>query len=192
MMPPSMKMNLAIVLFTVAVSTAGIWAFLHNSQHRSDNLSEPHEYEHHRESERDVHGKPGADITLAGPPVHVMELNASKDMVLTLESSHRGEIHVEVSVDSGLHLISDQTEWRFNGHRDTLQIPISIYAAKEGRHLLQLQVVTQDTDSRQEYRSLAVEIRVGQQEHQKLFEKHRVTGETAPTYVPLDAVETIE
>lgn len=192
MMSPSMKMNLAIVLFTIAVSTAGIWAFLHNSQRNANNVSEPHEHERQRELDRDPHGKPGADIKLTGPPVYGMELNELRDMVLTLESSHPGEIHVAVSVDSGLQLTSDRTEWQFTGRSGPLQIPVSIYTVKEGRHLLQLQVVTQDSDGRQEYRALAAEIRVGHEEHQKLYEKHRATGETAPAHVPLDAVETIE
>lgn len=191
-MSPPMKMNLVIVLFTVAVSTAGIWAFLHNNQSQPYDLSEPHQHEQTPEADRDLHGKPGADVRLTSPPIYVMEPNELRDVILILETGHSGTLQVSLSVDSGLQLNSSQTEWQFDSDTDALQVPVSLYAEKEGRYLLQLQVVTHDADGRQEHRSLAAEVRVGLDEHEMHYDKHRATGERAPAHVPLDVIETIE
>lgn len=191
-MSPNMKMNLAIVLFTVAVSTIGIWAFLQNNQSRPYDHADPQQHEHGTESDRDLHGKPGADVRLVSPPIYSMALNELRDLVLSLETGHSGDVQVTVSVDSGLQLTSGQTEWQFDSGTETLQIPLSLYAEKEGRYLLKLQVVTLDSDGREEHRSLAAEVRVGLNEHEKHYEKHNATGESAPAHVPLDVIETIE
>lgn len=107
------------------------------------------------------HPKPGAGVSFENTTPHVLQQNVPEDVLLVLlASGAEGVMDVRITVSEGLTLNSQNTirfELLPNGR---YELPVNITAHQQGRHYINLQVLT-NINKRQATRALAAVVQVG-------------------------------
>ena len=137
------------------------------------------------------HGKPGSQIVALESVAQSLGLHEQKAVVLELATPLRtGALHIHVQTDDGLMLVGPDTDWQFElGKTSRIRLPVTLYAASEGRQYVHIFAEFTDSEGTRSARALAWEVNVGQA---SLAKQHYKPDERlAPEVVVLPANETV-
>lgn len=121
-----------------------------------------HQHTHSFSEDRLLHGKPGSEWRLLSEPIQALTQGETRQVTLQLNTSgNKGTLDLSLKHDDGMALLDASSNQIFDLNGEAhIDIPVTIYAAEPGEHLLHVLVQFTDKQGLTIHRAIAMAVQV--------------------------------